>query len=167
MTIEEFNQLHVGSKKELLQKCCGSSSWIDKMLAAWPFENLSQMLKAAEVNWYACNEQDWLEAFQHHPKIGDINSLKEKYASTAAWASNEQSGVNAASNKILEELSAGNDVYENKFGYIFIVCATGKSAAEMLEILNSRLPHNSEEEIKIAAEEQNKITKVRLAKLFV
>ena len=167
MTLAEFNQLQAGKKSEALQRCCGSTSWIGKMLASGPFKDLAELLDAAEENWYACSEQAWLEAFQHHPKIGDINSLREKYANTAAWASNEQSGVNAASDKILEDLSAGNDDYEKKFGYIFIVCATGKSAAEMLEMLNSRLGNDPEEEIKIAAGEQNKITKIRLEKLFV
>ena len=166
MTIVEFDHLSMEEKKELLQKCCGSTAWINKMLAAGPFKNFPELLDAAEENWYACGQQDWLEAFQHHPKIGDINSLKQKYVNTAAWASNEQSGVNAASDKILEDLSAGNDDYEKKFGYIFIVCATGKSAAEMLEMLNSRLLNDPEEEIKIAAEEQNNITKIRLEKLF-
>ncbi len=166
MTIAEFDHLSIEHKKELLQKCCGSSSWVDKMLAAPPAEDLIDLFETGEENWYACNEHDWLEAFQHHPKIGDVNSLKEKYANTAAWASNEQSGVNIATDKILEDLSKGNEVYEKKFGYIFIVCATGKSAAEMLEILNLRLPNNAEEEIKIAVEEQNKITKIRLEKLF-
>lgn len=166
MTIVEFDHLSMEEKKELLQKCCGSTAWINKMLATGPFKNLSELLDAAKENWYACSKQDWLEAFQHHPKIGDINSIKQKYTNTAAWASNEQSGVNAASDKVLEDLSAGNEDYEKKFGYIFIVCATGKSAAEMLEMLNSRLLNDPEEEIKIAAEEQNNITKIRLEKLF-
>jgi 2-oxo-4-hydroxy-4-carboxy-5-ureidoimidazoline decarboxylase len=107
-----------------------------------------------------------LEAFEQHPKIGDINSLKKQYANTVAWASNEQAGVDAASDEVLQALAKGNDDYERKFGYIFIVCATGKSAGEMLELLQSRLTNDPESEIKIGAEEQNKITKLRLEKLF-
>jgi 2-oxo-4-hydroxy-4-carboxy-5-ureidoimidazoline decarboxylase len=166
MTIAEFDHLPIEQKRELLQKCCGSKAWIDKMIAAPPLEDLVDLVETAEEKWWQCSEKDWLEAFEHHPKIGDINSLKEKYANTVAWASNEQAGVNAASNEILQTLAKGNDDYEQKFGHIFIVCATGKSAGEMLEILQSRLPNNAEDEIKIAADEQLKITKLRLEKLF-
>ncbi len=166
MTIANFDHLPIDQKKELLHKCCGSKIWIDKMLLAPPAEDLVDLLETAEEKWYECSEKDWLEAFEHHPKIGDINSLKKKYANTVAWASNEQSGVNVASDKILNALAKGNDDYEKKFEYIFIVCATGKSAGELLQILQSRLPNDPEVEIKMAAEEQNKITKLRLEKLF-
>ncbi len=166
MTIANFDHLPVDQKREQLQKCCGSKIWIDKMLLAPPAEDLVDLLETAEEKWYECSEKDWLEAFEHHPKIGDINSLKKKYSSTVAWASNEQAGVSMASDEILEALSKGNDDYEKKFGYMFIVCATGKSADEMLKILQSRLPNNPEVEITMAAEEQNKITKLRLEKLF-
>lgn len=166
MTIAEFDHLPHVEKKALLQKCCGSTLWINKMLAAPPAEDLIDLFETADENWYTCSEEDWLEAFQHHPKIGDINSLQQKYANTVTWASNEQSGVNVASYKVLKDLARGNEDYEKKFGYIFIVCATGKSAAEMLQILQSRLPNDPKNEIRIAAEEQNKITKLRLEKLF-
>ncbi|MDB5246630.1 MAG: uraD [Segetibacter sp.] len=136
-------------------------------MAEPPFKDLVDLEETAEEKWRECIELDWLEAFQHHPKIGDINSLKKKFASTAHLASNEQSSVNIASEKILEELAKGNEAYEKKFGYIFIVCATGKSAEEMLNILRSRLPNSAADEIEIAAEEQIKITKLRLEKLFV
>lgn len=166
MTIANFNHLNAEQKKELLTQCCGSSAWVDKMIAALSIEKLADLKKAAEEKWYECSDDDWLQAFTHHPKIGDINSLKKKFTNTAAWALNEQSGVNTASNKILEELAAKNKDYEKKFGYIFIVCATGKPAEEMLAILQSRLTNKPGDEIKIAAEEQIKITKLRLEKLF-
>ncbi len=166
MTIANFDHLSMDQKRELLQKCCGSKIWIDKMLLAPPAEDSVDLLETAEEKWYECSEQDWLEAFEHHPKIGNVNSLKKKYAHTLTLASDEQSGVNVASDEILNALAKGNDDYEKKFGYIFIVCATGKSAGEMLEILQSRLPNDPEVEIKMAAEEQNKITKLRLKKLF-
>jgi 2-oxo-4-hydroxy-4-carboxy-5-ureidoimidazoline decarboxylase len=166
MTIAEFDHLPTEQKRELFQKCCGSKAWIEKMIAAPPLEDLVDLVETAEEKWWECSETDWLEAFEHHPKIGDINSLKKKYANTVGWASNEQSGVNAAPDEILNALAKGNDDYEKKFGYIFIVCATGKSATQMLEILQSRLPNNAEEEIQTAADEQLKITKLRLEKLF-
>jgi 2-oxo-4-hydroxy-4-carboxy-5-ureidoimidazoline decarboxylase len=173
MTLHELNTLPKQQLKEELTKCCGSSAWVNKMLPFFPADDLVELLEDAEEQWYKCSEEDWKEAFTHHPKIGDVESLsdgllseKKKFASTAQWASGEQSGVNTASQKTIEVLAEDNKRYEKKFGYIFIVCATGKSAEEMLEILRSRLPNDPKEEIEIAADEQNKITKLRLEKLL-
>lgn len=166
MTIAEFDHLAAEKKKALLLKCCGSSAWVDKMLTVFPVEDLVELLDAAEEKWYECNETDWKEAFDHHPKIGDINSLKEKFANTAQWASAEQSGVNDAAENVIHQLAKGNEAYEKKFGNIFIVCATGKSAEQMLGILKERLNNSKEEELEIAVTEQLNITKLRLEKLF-
>ena len=136
------------------------------MLPLIPADNLVELLEDAESQWWLCNEEDWKEAFTHHPKIGDLDSLKKKFANTAVWASGEQSGVNTAKDEILNALAEGNRLYEEKFGYIFIVCASGKSAEEMLGMLNERLKNNPEDEIRIAADEQNKITLLRLEKLL-
>ena len=136
------------------------------MLPFFPADDLVELLEDAEEQWFKCSESDWKEAFSHHPKIGDTASLKKKFSSTAQWASGEQSGVNAASQQTIEALAEGNRKYEDKFGYIFIVCATGKTAEEMLEILTSRLSNDPKDEIEIAADEQNKITKLRLEKLL-
>ena len=167
MTIAEFDHLDIDQKKELLTKCCGSAEWVAKMLDAPFAEDLVDLEETAEEIWYACTQADWLEAFSHHPKIGDINSLKEKFSNTAAWASKEQAAVDKAPENILHQLAKANEEYEQKFGFIFIVCATGKSAEQMLAILQGRLPNNAANEIKIAAEEQLKITKLRLEKLFL
>ena len=166
MTIAEFDHLPEEKKKELLTQCCGSSAWVDKMLTIFPVEDLVELLEAAEEKWNECSEKEQMIAFEHHPKIGDINSLKEKFADTAAWAEVEQSGVNSSNEKILHQLAISNEDYENKFGFIFIVCATGKSAEEMLTDLHLRINNSKEEEIKIAAVEQLKITQLRLEKLF-
>ncbi len=166
MTIADFDHLDLETKRTLLTQCCGSVNWVNKMLASPMAEDLIYLEEIAQENWWQCSQQDWLEAFEHHPKIGDINSLKEKFANTASWASNEQAGVNNANEMIIAKLADGNKEYEKKFGFIFIVCATGKSAEEMLNILLSRLPNNVEDEIAIAAEEQMKITLIRLEKLF-
>jgi 2-oxo-4-hydroxy-4-carboxy-5-ureidoimidazoline decarboxylase len=136
------------------------------MLPFFPADDMVEILEDAEEQWWKCSEADWKEAFAHHPKIGDVESLKKKFAATAQWASGEQSGVTTASQQTIEALAEGNRDYEEKFGYIFIVCATGKSAEEMLEILQSRLPNSPEDEIQIAADEQNKITKLRIEKLL-
>jgi 2-oxo-4-hydroxy-4-carboxy-5-ureidoimidazoline decarboxylase len=166
MTLAEFYNLTDDEKKELLQRCCGSSAWVNKMLSALPAEDLEDLFIKAESKWNECKEEDWLEAFEHHPKIGDINSIRKKFENTAQWAKGEQSGVNETSPQVLESLADGNKAYEEKFGYIFIVYATGKSAEEMLRILNLRLGNVPEDEIRIAASEQMKITKLRLEKLF-
>jgi len=166
MTLHELNTLPQEQLKQELLKSCGSTAWVNKMLAFFPADDMVEILEDAEEQWWQCTQEDWLEAFTHHPKIGDVESLKQKFASTATWASGEQSGAATASQQILEALAKGNAAYENKFGYIFIVCATGKSAEEMLNLLLERLPNNPAEEIKIAADEQNKITKLRIEKLL-
>ena len=166
MTLHEFNILTKEVLVEELTKCCGSSAWVQRMLPFIPADDMVELLEDAEEQWWLCSEADWKEAFTHHPKIGDIDSLKKKFASTANWASGEQSGVQDANEKTLEALAEGNRLYEEKFGYIFIVCATGKSATEMLELLQERLNNTPEEEIQIAADEQNKITKLRIEKLL-
>jgi 2-oxo-4-hydroxy-4-carboxy-5-ureidoimidazoline decarboxylase len=166
MTLTQLNNLPSQQLKDELFKCCGSSQWVEKMTAIFPVDNEAKLLEEATRQWYLCTEADWREAFTHHPKIGDKDSIKKKFASTAQWAAGEQSGVNQASDETINALAEGNKKYEEKFGYIFIVCATGKSADEMLDILNSRLLNNTGEEIKIAMEEQNKITLLRLKKLL-
>jgi len=166
MTIAELNSLDEGQLREALGKCCGAAAWVEKMLAVFPVPTSAILLEAAERIWYSCGERDWREAFEHHPRIGDLDSLKKKFAATGQWAAGEQSGVNAASQEVLKALAAGNEAYETRFGYIFIVCATGKSAAEMLSLLQARLDNTPEAEINIAMGEQNKITRIRLEKLF-
>ena len=166
MTLHELNTLSPQRLKEELAKCCGSFAWVNRMLVFFPADDLVELLEDAEEQWYECSEEDWKEAFAHHPKIGDVESLKKKFASTLQWASGEQSGVSTASIETIKALARGNLEYEQKFGYIFIVCATGKSAVEMLTILQSRLQNDPKEEINIAAEEQNKITKLRIEKLL-
>ena len=166
MTIAEFDHLNIEKKRKILEQCCGSSAWVEKMLTIPPAEDLIDLFEDAEEKWYECKEADWREAFSRHPKIGDLNSTKEKFASTADFAAGEQSSVKDASEKVLQSLAEANAAYEKKFGFIFIVFAAGKSAEEILGMLTARLNNKPEEEIKIAMEEQNKITRLRLEKLF-
>ena len=166
MELQELNTLNQPHLREELLKCCGSSTWMKMMMAYFPADSMKSLLELAEETWYECSEDDWKEAFTHHPKIGDVESLTKKFAATAQWAAGEQSGVNAASKEIIEALAEDNRLYEEKFGYIFIVCATGKSAAEMQALLKTRVQNKPEDEIKIAAAEQIKITKLRLQKLL-
>lgn len=166
MTLMELNSLDNSLRRVALSKCCGSKTWVEKMLTIFPVHNSTELSEAAEKIWFSCNENDWRDAFEHHPRIGDIDSLKEKYPTTADWAEGEQAGVRKTSRNVLEDLSNANRNYEEKFGYIFIVCATGKTSEEMLTLLQSRLNNKPEDEIKIAMGEQNKITKIRLQKLL-
>ena len=166
MTLHELNILPKEQLKAELFKCCGSTTWVEKMLPFFPADDMAELLYDAEDQWYECTETDWLEAFTHHPNTGDIDSFKKKFATTAGWASGKQEAVAKASEETLKALAKGNEDYEKKFGFIFIVCATGKSADEMLALLNERLPNDKEHEIVIAMDEQNKITQIRLQKLL-
>lgn len=166
MTLTELNQLTPAKAVEALMQCCTASTWVDKMVASRPFTDENALRAAADTCWKDLAESDYLEAFDGHPKIGDVNSLRAKYANTKALASGEQSSVNEASEQVLNDLSQGNDDYFNKFGFIFIVCATGKSAAQMLTLLQARLPNDRQTELVNAAEEQRKIFHIRLEKLL-
>lgn len=166
MSIEELNQLPEAALREELGKCCGASRWIDLMGAVFPVRDAAELLRAADEKWAECGEADWLEAFTHHPKIGDVGMLKKKFASTADWASTEQAGVQSATDEMIQDFVKANEDYLQKFGFIFIVCATGKSAFEMLEMLHKRMRNERADELVIAAGEQAKITQIRLQKLL-
>jgi 2-oxo-4-hydroxy-4-carboxy-5-ureidoimidazoline decarboxylase len=145
-----------------LSRCCGSTRWVERMLARRPFGTVEQLRAAARTEWFALSPADWREAFTHHPKIGDRDALRQRFAGTRDLSEREQSGVAAAPEEVLVELAEANAAYEARFGYIFIVCATGRSARELLGILRARLDNEPDEEIRIAAEEQAKITDLRL-----
>lgn len=167
MTIAALNKLPQPALKEALFQCCGSATWVERMSRRFPFQNEDALYQAAAEVWESCTTGDWKEAFSHHPLIGDLEGLQKKFAGTAQWAAAEQAAVEKAANVTLLALAEGNRAYLQKFGYIFIVCATGKSADEMLQLLEERLPNAPEKEIKIAVAEQGKITKIRLQKLLV
>ncbi len=164
MDLQAFNSLTEPEARAVLLRCCGSRRWVEAMLARRPFADMQGLYRAAEVTESALDRGDWLEAFAAHPRIGDLEALKKKFAATAAWNEAEQAGVAGAEEVVLRELAEGNRLYECRFGYIFIVCATGKSAPEMLHLLRQRLPNDPEQELSIAAAEQAKITRLRLEK---
>jgi 2-oxo-4-hydroxy-4-carboxy-5-ureidoimidazoline decarboxylase len=149
--------------RRLLRAACGSSRWVEQMMSLRPFGTREALLRVAEREWFALEESDWREAFAHHPKIGDRQSLAKRFPETHNLSALEQSGVANASEDVLGALAEGNRLYEEKFGFIFIVCATGKTAAEMLALLRERLSNDPNQEIRIAAGEQAKITAIRLA----
>lgn len=165
MQLNELNKLPKDAARAEFLRCCHSTRWAEQMLQRRPFRTFDHLLDAAGEVWAELGRTDWLEAFEGHPKIGDMDSLRARFGNTRDWSSGEQSGVDDADEQILRELAEGNRTYEKRFGHIFIVCATGKTAAQMLEILLSRMNNNPNDELKIAANEQSKITRIRLEKL--
>lgn len=166
MTLDELNALPASLAREELLRCCGCAKWAEEVAAARPFADKKALLAAADAAWARTGEREWLEAFSHHPRIGGKDALRAKFAATSGWARGEQAGAASASEAVLDALAKGNADYEARFGHIFIVCATGKSAAEMLDLLKSRLPNDAAKEKRIAAAEQAKITRIRLEKLI-
>ncbi|SHJ60463.1 2-oxo-4-hydroxy-4-carboxy-5-ureidoimidazoline decarboxylase [Hymenobacter daecheongensis DSM 21074] len=167
MTLDELNHLPPAARAEELRKCCGASAWVAGLNEVFPVTDVETLLDQADTIWNQLSEADWKEAFTHHPKIGgNVAALREKFASTSAWAEGEQAGVRDTSEAVLQALSDGNETYERKFGNIFIVFATGKTAEQMLALLEARLHNTPEDEIKLAAAEQSKITRIRLEKLL-
>jgi 2-oxo-4-hydroxy-4-carboxy-5-ureidoimidazoline decarboxylase len=144
--------------------CCGSESWAARMASKRPLHGEAALLEASDEIWRGLREEDWLEAFQSHPRIGGTHAEKPVAAQSSAWSSQEQQKAAAADEAIKTALKWGNRQYELKFGRIFIVCATGKSASEILEILRRRLQNDEATELKEAAEEQRKIMHIRLRK---
>jgi 2-oxo-4-hydroxy-4-carboxy-5-ureidoimidazoline decarboxylase len=159
---EWLNRAPADEARQWLATCCGSTEWVERMLRRRPFGSDDQLLALARAEWFALTPDDWREAFRHHPKIGDRESLRARFPSTAALSESEQRGVTGASDMTLDALAEGNREYEDKFGYIFIVCATGKHADEMLGLLRERLGNDPQAELLTAAGEQAKITELRL-----
>lgn len=161
MTIKQFNKLNKTEKAKLLMSCCGSATWVELMMKKSTFKSEADLADTAVETWYnQCSSVDWLESFSQHPKIGDVKSLTKKFAGK------EQASVASASAKTIKALANANKDYELKNGFIFIICATGKSAAEMLQLLEDRLNNTIGEELHIAMGEQMKITLLRLQKLI-
>jgi 2-oxo-4-hydroxy-4-carboxy-5-ureidoimidazoline decarboxylase len=152
-----LNTLPPGDAAAEFMRCCGSTRWAQTMAAARPFASIEALEAAADRVWRSLERADWLEAFAAHPRIGE--------RATSPWSAEEQAGASAAAAEISGALTRGNRHYEERFGYIFLVCATGKSAREMLDILTSRLRNSPDDELHVAAEEQRRITALRLRKL--
>ena len=166
MNLAELNSADVAAGANMLRQCCTSERWVEALLALRPFASGQALQDAADEVWADLAEPDYLQAFEGHPKIGDVSSLKTKYAATKYLAAGEQSGVDTATDEIVAALADNNALYEQRFGFIFIVCASGKSAAQMLALLLARLDNSREQEVLNAAEEQRKIFQLRLEKLL-
>lgn len=136
------------------------------MIDSRPFASVDDALEKADRSWNGLSREDWLEAFDHHPRIGETSAAAGQDARGASWSSREQAGVATAAEGVKAELARMNREYERRFGFIYIVCATGKSADELLAIAKKRLANDPDTELRVAADEQRKIMDLRLAKLL-
>jgi len=172
MRLAELNALDENTAANELRRCCGSSRWARYVAQARPFDGIDALTTAADSVWRALDRADWLEAFAAHPRIGggragrSDTDASPRSDGTTAWSDAEQAGVSGAAERTRRRLVEANEDYLARFGYIFIVCATGRTGDEMLDILEARLRNDPDRELRIAGEEQRKITRLRLAKLI-
>jgi 2-oxo-4-hydroxy-4-carboxy-5-ureidoimidazoline decarboxylase len=166
INVAELDAMPESQVNKLFAECCGASRWVSGMLSRRPFRSRDVVLSTADEIWASLGPADWREAFSHHPRIGERKSAVPQTERGSAWAAGEQSGVERARDDVRVELATANREYEQRFGYIFIVFATGKSAEEILALARERLRNGPDVELHAAAEEQRKITQVRLEKLL-
>lgn len=159
---QRIDSAGVDEARALLRACCGSTAWVERMIARRPFRTDEALYQSARREWFTLTTDDWKEAFAAHPRIGDRENLRSKFPATYQLSESEQAGVRGASDETLDALTAANADYERRFGHIFIVCATKKSAKEMLDLLQARLHNEPASELRIAASEQARITDLRL-----
>ena len=167
--LERINQATTSEAESMFEDCCGSGTWASMMTMMRPFASEDELIRIAVAVWndrQILQTEDWLEAFAAHPKIGEEKSAPTQQARAAEWSAGEQAGMNSAEASVKQDLADANRQYFEKFGFIFIVCATGKSAGEMLELCRARIGNDRETEIANAAAEQEKITEIRLRKLI-
>src|SRR5882672_694248 len=165
-SINRLNELSADNAEAEFLKCCGSANWSQAMTAIRPFKSIDDLLAKADSVWWSLDQEDWLAAFRAHPKIGEKKAVAVQSEQAQSWSAQEQSATSGAATEIMRALAEGNREYEQRFGFIYIVCATGKSPDELLKILNARLNNDAETELRNAAEEQRKITRLRLEKLL-
>ncbi len=163
--LAEWNRTEEAAALEAMMACCGARRWAAAMVALRPLCSIVELSEAADRVWATMGEADWLEAFACHPRIGERKAA-HAMAQSVAWSRQEQSSVATARERLLEELAEGNMEYEKRVGFTYIVCATGKSADDLLAIARSRLKNDPDTELRVAAEEQRKIMQLRLAKLL-
>jgi OHCU decarboxylase len=170
--LDRWNKAEKSEALRAMMACCGARRWTEAMVALRPIENVVELSMAADRVWSTMEEADWMEAFACHPRIGERKGIGERKAVHAsaksqAWSRQEQSSAADAEERVLAELAAENALYEERFGFTYIVCATGKSAKDMLSILNRRLATERAAELREAAEQQRQITQIRLGKWLV
>jgi OHCU decarboxylase len=166
LTVRAFDLLSDADARQMLRSCCGAARWVDAMAARRPFGTLAALLAAADDVWRSSGEADWREAFSHHPRIGERTAAVVQDARAAAWSAGEQAVASATPTTVQDEMVQVNREYERRFGHIYIVCASGRSAEALLAIARARLVNEPAAELRVAAAEQHRITRLRLEKLF-
>ena len=164
--LKRLNELSTESAVAEFLKCCGSVEWAQAMARARPFETTETLFQRADAVFDQLSDEDWLEAFRAHPKIGERKAAGAQSETAQRWSAQEQSRTGEARAGVMDQLADANREYEQRFGFIFIVCATGKTAEEMLMLLKSRIRNPPADELRIAGDEQKKITHLRLQKLL-
>lgn len=164
--LRHLNALPEEEARAALKACCGANRWVRGMLGQRPFKDLDEVFETSERVFSQFGREDWLAAFRRHPRIGERRAAETPGERSAAWSEKEQAGMDAADAKLGAALADANALYERRYGHIFIVCASGKSAAEMLALLEARLDNDPALELRIAADEQRKITRLRLERLL-
>jgi 2-oxo-4-hydroxy-4-carboxy-5-ureidoimidazoline decarboxylase len=164
--LDWLNRVSSAEAAEALFRCCGCAGWAETLSAARPFASREALLAATEREWARASREDVLEAFSHHPRIGERESLSARFPATHEWAAGEQSAAASADARTRDDLAQANREYEARFGHIFIVAASGRTAGEILSLLRARLGNDPKMELRVAAGEQMKITRLRLMKLL-
>jgi len=164
--LARFHRLPLQKAIKTLMDCCGARKWAERMAQQRPFVTPSDLLQAADSTWAAMGREDWLEAFRNHPAIGEKRTKAKPSAEASRWSAEEQSAAQEAAPEVLAALATANQAYADRFGYVFLICATGKTSEEILKALQQRIQNNPESELRAAAEEQRKITRLRLEKLL-
>ncbi len=162
--LKRWNAVPVEEAVREILPCCGSKAWAGGMAVRRPFPDVTSLLAASDETWGNLSAADWMEAFRSHPRIGESRAAQSAPAQSATWSAQEQRNVTGISDAVKVALAEANREYEQRFRHIFIVCATGKSALEILEILRSRLQNDDATELREAAEQQRQITRIRLTK---
>ncbi|MFN2563415.1 MAG: 2-oxo-4-hydroxy-4-carboxy-5-ureidoimidazoline decarboxylase [Gemmatimonadaceae bacterium] len=165
MTVAQLDALPAREAEELLKSCCGSRRWVHGMLGRRPFGDVASVVRAAEEVWWSLGPEDWRQAFAHHPRIGEREAAAEQGPRARAWSAGERRDVDSAEPDVRAALAAGNRDYERRFGHIYLVSAAGKTAEELLALLRARLSNDADTELRVAASEQAKITRLRLLEL--
>ena len=162
--LARWNFLPIAAAVDEILPCCGSRAWADGMVGRRPLPDEGALLSASDEIWRSLTESDWLEAFRSHPRIGESQPPKAALQRSVAWSAEEQQNVAGANESVKIALAEGNREYERRFKRIFIVCATGKSPAEILKILQRRMKNDEHTELQEASEQQRQITQIRLTK---
>jgi OHCU decarboxylase len=164
ITLEQLNLLHELQAERRLLACCGSKAWARGVVAGRPFYDFNQLLATSDRVWDRLTPDDWQEAFSRHPRIGERASSARNTAEH--WSEREQARAQQSSEAALAELAEVNAEYEDRFGHVLLICATGKTADQILDNARARLNNDPETELRVAAEEQRLITHLRLRKLL-